>query len=256
MKTRLLKPGFFDDQILSKLPCEAQLLFAGLWCLADREGRLIDVPKKIDATIFPWRDYGARKVDIWLSQLNEHKFIERYEIDGWKYIQIANFLKHQKPHPREEPSRIRANPATANGEPKASPRQAQGKPKANPRHGVFVSVSESVSVSAGTDTPDIFDLVRELISNHPPERTCRDERLVAEALAPYFVGAVNPDAIMRDIRRNHRDYIENDPDVKRGIVFGLIRWIKERALVAVASTTPNYDKARLIEQALKEKGYA
>ena len=44
MRTRLLKPGFFMNEELARLPVRARLLFAGLWCLADREGRLEDRP--------------------------------------------------------------------------------------------------------------------------------------------------------------------------------------------------------------------
>jgi hypothetical protein len=46
-RTRQIKPGFFKNDELAELPIEARLLFAGLWTIADREGRLEDRPKKI-----------------------------------------------------------------------------------------------------------------------------------------------------------------------------------------------------------------
>ena len=41
-RARLLKPGFFTNEDLCELPAFGRLLFAGLWTIADREGRLED----------------------------------------------------------------------------------------------------------------------------------------------------------------------------------------------------------------------
>ena len=46
-RARNIKPGFFDNETLGELPALTRLLFIGLWCLADREGRLQDRPKRI-----------------------------------------------------------------------------------------------------------------------------------------------------------------------------------------------------------------
>ena len=50
-RARSLKPGFFRNADLVELPMEARLMFAGLWVLADREGRLEDRPKQIKIDI-------------------------------------------------------------------------------------------------------------------------------------------------------------------------------------------------------------
>src|SRR6476660_4782318 len=76
----------------------ARLLFIGLWTEADREGRLEDRPKRIKVEILPFDECD---VDFLLGALDEAKFIWRYETDGRKLIQILNFTKHQKPHPKE-----------------------------------------------------------------------------------------------------------------------------------------------------------
>ncbi len=83
----------------------ARLVFAGLWCLADREGRLEDRPKRIRAFVFPYENYDVDKL---LNQLQDHGFILRYEVNGDKYIQVINFKKHQRPHPKEAASEIPA----------------------------------------------------------------------------------------------------------------------------------------------------
>ena len=97
-RARNIKPGFFDNEILGELPALTRLLFIGLWCLADREGRLQDRPKRIKKELLGYDDVTADDVDTMLQQLNDNGFIQRYEIAGEQYIQVTNFLKHQNPH--------------------------------------------------------------------------------------------------------------------------------------------------------------
>lgn len=84
------------------------MLFIGLWCLADREGRLQDRPKRIKKELLGYDDVTADDVDTMLQQLNDNGFIQRYEIAGEQYIQVTNFLKHQNPHCKEQASVIPA----------------------------------------------------------------------------------------------------------------------------------------------------
>jgi hypothetical protein len=102
-RSRNIKPGFFLNDDLAECDPLARLLFAGLWCIADREGRLEDRPKRIKAEVLP---YDNCDVDQLMNQLVKHKFILRYEVDGGQYIQIINFKKHQNPHVKEAPSII------------------------------------------------------------------------------------------------------------------------------------------------------
>jgi len=59
-------------------------------------------------------------VDAMLADLDRAGFIERYEVDNNKYIQIVNFLKHQNPHHKEQASTI---PEPNLGKCKHQPRQ-------------------------------------------------------------------------------------------------------------------------------------
>jgi len=103
MRARSLKPGFFKNEYLAELGPFAQLLFEGLWCLADREGKLEDRPKRIKAEIFPYYD-PQPGIDTLLYQLHETGFIIRYTIEGLNLIKILNFTKHQSPHSTEKAS--------------------------------------------------------------------------------------------------------------------------------------------------------
>ena len=46
--------GFFTNDELAECTPIARLLFAGLWTIADKEGRLDDRPKKIKALVLPF----------------------------------------------------------------------------------------------------------------------------------------------------------------------------------------------------------
>ena len=100
-RSRNIKPGFFTNDELAECSPYARLLFAGLWTIADKEGRLDDRPKKVKA--MPFDDVDCNDL---LQQLHSHKFINRYQVNGDSYIQINNWKKHQNPHCKEAASEI------------------------------------------------------------------------------------------------------------------------------------------------------
>ena len=105
-RTRSIKPGFFDNDILGDLPPLTRLLFIGLWCMADREGRLEDRPRKIKKAILGYDDVDSDGVSQMLQELHDNDFITRYQVGGNGYIQVLNFSKHQNPHMKEKESEI------------------------------------------------------------------------------------------------------------------------------------------------------
>lgn len=102
-RARNIKPGFFTNEDLVELDFATRLLFAGLWTVADREGRLQDRPKKIKIDVFPADNLD---IDAMLQALHDAKFIQRYEVNGSKFIQISSWDKHQNPHHTEKASEI------------------------------------------------------------------------------------------------------------------------------------------------------
>lgn len=103
MRSRNIKPGFFKNEDLADLGSYAQLLFIGLWQIADKEGKLEDRPKRIKAEIFPYYD-PKPSVETLLNHLSEREFILRYRVKKLKLIKIINFQKHQSPHHTEKSS--------------------------------------------------------------------------------------------------------------------------------------------------------
>lgn len=145
MRKRILSPGYFENPDLAALEPYARLLFAGLWCHADKEGRLADDHRRVHAAVFPYEP--GVNVQGLLIKLEAGGFIERYSAGGQDVICIPAFLEHQQPHPRETPSKLPPPTGPAQGEPEADPRPTEGGTKVA---GIgSVSVYEPVSVSGG-----------------------------------------------------------------------------------------------------------
>jgi hypothetical protein len=103
-RARNIKPALFKNEILGVADPIYTLLFEGLWLLADREGRLEDRPLRIKAELFPYRE--GLDMPAMLGWLQESGFIYRYTYGENRYIEIANFTKHQNPHKNEVASEI------------------------------------------------------------------------------------------------------------------------------------------------------
>ncbi|MGV7210483.1 hypothetical protein ACLB1G_21830 [Oxalobacteraceae bacterium A2-2] len=100
-RARNIKPGLYKNEDLSECSIWARFIFPGLWMLADREGRLEDRPKRIKGELLA---YDSVEVDPLLEELARFGFIDRYEVDGQRYIQILKFSEHQAPHSTERDS--------------------------------------------------------------------------------------------------------------------------------------------------------
>ena len=102
-RARNIKPSFFKNELLAEMDAFDRLLFIGLWCLADREGRIEDRPKRIKMELFPCDTYD---VNAGLDQLAKHGFLRRYKAGDAAVVSIVNFHKHQTPHGTEKDSEL------------------------------------------------------------------------------------------------------------------------------------------------------
>lgn len=105
MRSRNIKPGFYKNDLLAECDPLARILFTGLWCMADREGRLEYRPKKIKAELLP---YDTCNIEKLIKQLSDKQFITIYSVNSNNYIEINSFIKHQTPHIKEQASTIPA----------------------------------------------------------------------------------------------------------------------------------------------------
>jgi hypothetical protein len=158
MRARNIKPGFFKNEELAEIEPLGRILYEGLWCMSDREGRLEDRPKKIKAEILPYDDCD---VDALLDQLAIHKFITRYEAGGERYIWIIKFKVHQNPHKKEPASTIPPHGESAAGSlrPEDSGPGISGTGPGNSRSetGDSETCSGTSGVDSGTSIPSPAD---------------------------------------------------------------------------------------------------
>jgi len=113
-RIRYLKPDFFLDEDVAKLPPLVRLFFQGLWCHADRDGRLEDRPQRLKVEIMPYQDdFDAEEALAILAKPKREgrrPYIVRYEVNGERFIQILSWARHQRPHKNEKASEIPAPP--------------------------------------------------------------------------------------------------------------------------------------------------
>jgi len=144
-RTRSIRPGFFTNDSLGELPPTVRLFFAGLWTVADREGRLQDRPRKLKAELMP---FDKIEINNALTKLANAGFLQRYEVDGNKFIQIVHWDRHQRPHPREEQSQI--PPPEGYHEPDQGMTQAGPEPDLEPDPGTPPARAEAGLSPPGT----------------------------------------------------------------------------------------------------------
>ena len=100
-RIRTVKPEFFtSDSVLSVSPL-ARLFFIGLWCEADREGRLKWKPKTLKFRYLPGDSVNIEKL---CSELEDQKMIVTYSVDDIDYCEIPGFKSHQVINNREKDS--------------------------------------------------------------------------------------------------------------------------------------------------------
>lgn len=128
-RIRNVKPEFFTDSDICEQPPLHRLLYVGLWCHADRDGRLEDKPRELKVKILPYDDCN---VDAMLFDLHGAGFVIRYQVDGVRYLCIPKFPKHQKFNKDEKP---RGLPGPEAGTPVAPLPHPPGTPVAPLREG-------------------------------------------------------------------------------------------------------------------------
>lgn len=217
-RARNIKPSFFTNDTLAEVDPLGRLLFQGLWCIADREGRLEDRPKRIKAELLP---YDNCDVDALLSELNRLGFILRYSVNGNLFIQVVNFTKHQNPHVKEAASQI-----PAPDEHSASMVQA---PEIPERAGLIpdspipitdpgllgVGASPKAPPAArGTSLSKDWAPTSEQISFCRNERPDLDPSLVASRFRDYWIAVAGAKGRKLDWDATWRNWVRNEKTVQ------------------------------------------
>jgi hypothetical protein len=171
MRARNIKPGFFKNEELAEVHPLGRILFAGLWCLADKAGRLEDRPKRIKIELLPYDNCNLNSL---LDELASRHFITRYSVNGSKYIEIPQFSRHQHCHVNEAPSELPG-------------------PQPEEHHTSTVQIPEAHHTSTG-QTPEEHDTSTVL------------KRLDTESLLP-ITDSLNTSSLKTDSRQSDSPYV-------------------------------------------------
>ena len=118
-RIRSIKPEFPQSETIGRLSRDARLLFIQLWTIVDDEGRARAASRLLASLLYPYDDDAPDLIERWLSELEQGNCLRRYLVDGSQYLEIVNWLKHQKiDHPSaskippfDEASRIPREPS-------------------------------------------------------------------------------------------------------------------------------------------------
>jgi hypothetical protein len=124
-RIRTVKPEFFTDERMAQLSALARLLFIGLWCEADREGRLEWRPATLKWKYLPADDCDIAAV---CKELVDAGRVVTYTCENKLYAVIPSFREHQHINQREQDSKIPAPPGTKRVRARASTDNAGSEP--------------------------------------------------------------------------------------------------------------------------------
>lgn len=113
-RIRTIKPDFFRHEALYEAECETglplRIAFAGLWTVADREGRFQWRPRILKLDVLPFDEVDFSRV---LDALASRGFIVKYAAGGQDYGHIPSWTRHQVINNREAASTLPAPGAEA-----------------------------------------------------------------------------------------------------------------------------------------------
>jgi len=117
-RIRSIKPEFPQSESMGRVSRDARLLFIQIWTICDDSGRTRAASRMLASLLFPYDDDAPKLIDGWLGELEREGCIVRYQVDDGTYLEVCNWLNHQKiDKPSrskipafDESSRILANP--------------------------------------------------------------------------------------------------------------------------------------------------
>ncbi len=92
-RIRTIKPEFWTDGSMIRLPIEVRLFYIGLWNFACDRGHVEDDPLGLKLKILP---ADAVDSDSLVEQLVLAGRLERVEVSGKSYLAIPSFADHQR----------------------------------------------------------------------------------------------------------------------------------------------------------------
>lgn len=95
-RIRTIKPEFPQSESMGRVSRDARLLFVMLWPICDDHGRTRAASRMLASLLFPYDDDAPSLIEDWLDELEREGCIRRYVVDGSAYLEVCNWLFHQK----------------------------------------------------------------------------------------------------------------------------------------------------------------
>lgn len=94
-RIRTIKPQFWDDAKIGRIPRDARLLYIGLWTFADDLGVVIADPVWLKSKIFPYDRIQVQQLEAWLGLLEKTGFISLLSVKSESFYYLPTFSRHQ-----------------------------------------------------------------------------------------------------------------------------------------------------------------
>src|SRR5262252_4167338 len=95
-RIRTIRPEFWASEEVMDCSVTARLFFIGLRNFCDDAGRALDLPRSLRMRIFPGDDISTADVEALIDELASNGLIDRYEVGGKRYLQVASWRRDQK----------------------------------------------------------------------------------------------------------------------------------------------------------------
>ena len=95
-RIRTIKPEFPQSESMGRVSRDARLLFVMLWPICDDHWRARASTRMLASLLFPYDDDAPSLIDGWLDELEREGCIRRYIVEGSTFLEVCNWLFHQK----------------------------------------------------------------------------------------------------------------------------------------------------------------
>lgn len=95
-RIRSIKPEFPQSESMGRVSRDARLAFILMWTRSDDAGRLRGNSRMLASYLFPYDDDAPSLIDAWIAELVREQCIDLYAVGGATYVQVRNWLKHQR----------------------------------------------------------------------------------------------------------------------------------------------------------------
>jgi len=246
-RIRTIKPEFPQSESMGRVSRDARLLFVNIWTLCDDAGRARGNSRMLASLLYPYDDDAKDLIEGWLGELELEGCVFRYQFEGSHYIQVANWLSHQKidkpskskiPAPNEA-SIILAKPRECSSEdldqgPGPKDQEGRGESAANapptpsPTVSPKLETSTVVALRQATDVDDALEIPTtlerrrgsrlpadwepslEMLDWAQAERPDLDLGQTLEKFRDYWISQPGQKGVKTDWTATYRNWVRNE----------------------------------------------